>query len=251
VTPNGAEKENVLRGVAVALTVLFMLTGGRAQDGSVLHDLYERADGIFDAARLLKPAEGADVNAMRLAPLLMLEVDASAEAAPEDSLTVYYDRSHVDVGGRAAEQWTYLWSDPDSSVQGIRMTLQADGFPATYEVLRDTSGARPVFVSTTLETEAADRLGPPLPGRRFSIEPSVEKTPRVVVPGVLEPGPMPLGPFVYLTKKTNDVASVVCRCMPSQVESVLGSSEYKLEPLGDSLERFDRPPVVLRLPAPS
>jgi len=223
--------------------------------GGIL-DLYERADGIFAAAHLLRPAEGADVDAIRLAPLLMLEVgDASEAVVPAGAPTVYYERSDVEIDGRTLEQWTYLWLHPDSSreseAQGIRMTLEVDGFPAIFEVLRDSSGARPVFVSTVLENEAAERLGPPLPGRRFAIEPSVAEAPRVVVPGVLEPGPMPLGPFVYVTKKTNDVATVICRCMSSQVESVVRSSEYRLEPLGESPDGFDRPQVVLRRPDPS
>jgi len=232
----------------VALTVLVILTGCGDK-----RDLYERADEIFTAAHLLKPAEHADEDAIRLAPLLMLEAgDESGIADPAGAPTVYYERSDVEIDGRTFEQWIYLWSYPGSSgespAQGIRMTLQADGFPAIFEVLRDSSGAQPVFVSTTLENEAAERLGSPLPGRRFSIEPSVQDAPRVVVPGVLEPGPMPLGPFVYVTEKTNDVATVICRCMPSQVESVIESSEYQLEPLGESPEGFDRGQVLLRSP---
>jgi hypothetical protein len=220
-------------------------------DASTRLALYERADGIFDEARLLKPAAAPDEDAARLAPLLMLQVGEHGEAPALRDSTVYYRRSAVEIGDRSVERWTYLWSwggpTEEPSTQGIRMTLDDDGFPGIVEVLRDSSGARLAFVSTAFENEATARVGAPLAGRRYSIEPSVVDAPEVVVAGVFEPGPTPLGPFVYVEARARDVAAVLCRCMPSQVDRVPATSEYRLEPLDPSIAAFGPDPLELRL----
>jgi hypothetical protein len=202
--------------------------------------LYDRADRSFAAGVLLKPvAVSADETETDLAPLLLQQADPSEFGAKRPERVVSVLSGTVKIGTTSYEQRTYLWSHPALSTgdrpvaQGVRMTLGSDGFPAIYEVLTDSSGARPIFVTTVLEDAASAEFGDPLEGRRFAIERAVEDAPDVIVPGILEPGPTPLGPFVYLTEPAHDVATLICRCMPSQVEVILDSLEYRLEPVGD------------------
>jgi hypothetical protein len=210
-----------------------------ALDEDSRREVYDRTDLDFESGALYKPAEGtAEGAAWTLAPLLIQEIRREPGADtpdPSGPTTVYYRQSSLQVGGREYERWTYLWSHPDTeSAQGIRMTLGEDGFPAIYEVLRDSSGARLVFVDVTLEERARDAFGSPLPGRRFAVEPSVEQAPDVVVGGLLESGPAPLGPFVYVWGRGGNVNTVICRCMPSRVISIPNTATYNLAPLDPS-----------------
>ena len=210
-----------------------------ALDDEGRREVYARTDLDFEAGALYKPAEGtAEGTAWALAPLLIQEIrpgPGKDTADPSGPTTVYYRRSSLQIGNREYERWTYLWSHPDTeSAQGIRMTLGEDGFPAIYEVLHDSSGARLVFVDVTLEEKAKDAFGSPLPGRRFAVEPSPEQVPDVVVGGLLESGPAPLGPFVYVWERDGNVNTVICRCMPSRVISIPNAATYDLAPLDPS-----------------
>jgi len=207
-----------------------------ALDDDSRREVYDRTDLDFESGVLYKPAEGtAEGTAWTLAPLLIQEIRPErGTEGPEPSgpTIVYYRKSSRQIGDREYTQWTYLWSHPDTeSAQGIRMTLGEDGFPAIYEVLHDSSGARLIFVAVTLEEEAREAFGAPLPGRRFAVEPSVEQAPDVVVGGLLESGPAPLGPFVYLWERGRNVNTVICRCMPSRVISIPNTATYDLAPL--------------------
>jgi len=110
------------------------------------------------------------------------------------------------------------------------MVLDDDGFPVVYEVLRDSSGARVLYVDSALEEQAAVEHGAPLPGRRFAIERSADHAPDTIVAGILEPGPVPLGPFVYLDAAGLDAVGLICRCMPSRVDAIRENAEYRLVP---------------------
>ena len=213
-------------------------------DDSVRGRLYDRADGAFAWAGLLKPSAGREGRFVDLAPLLMQEVVDGDEAAPAWPLrpdveagrpTVFFERTEAVSEREIPEQWAYLWWYPprrgsQGGFQGVRLTLDPDGFPATVEVLRDSSGAWPVFVASGLEASASGAR-PAAAGRRFSIEPPLERAPRLVVPSLLDPGPVPLGPFVYLARETHDVAMMICRCSPSRVDAVIEAAEYDLVPL--------------------
>ena len=100
--------------------------------------------------------------------------------------------------------------------QGIRITLDARSQPAAWEVLTDTSGLRLIFVSQSLEAAAAAEFGKPLQGRRYAIERDLGQAPGVVVPRVVDDGPVAMGPIVYLCEGTRNVSTVICRCMPAQ-----------------------------------
>jgi hypothetical protein len=208
-------------------------------DESARRAVYDRTDLDFEAGILYKPAEGTvDGKAWTFAPLLIQEVprpDSVGLDQPSAPTVVYYRESSTRIGGRDYSQWSYVWSYPDAeSVQGIRLTVGADGFPAVYEVLHDSSGARLLFVADVLEQEARETFGARLPGRRFTVEREVEQTPDVVVGGTLESGPTPLGPFVYVWEGSRDVNTVICRCMPSRVVSIPTTATYDLEPLDPS-----------------
>jgi len=241
---------------------------GPVMERSVLDDagrrlIYDRADRTFETAVLLTPrAAEEERSGLDLAPLLLQEVEPDT---PLDSRVVYLHSGSVEILGERHEQRTYLWELPATlkaeapSAQGVRMTLGRDGFPAIYEVLTDSSGARLIFVTETLEGAAAGEFGDPLEGRRFAIERAVDETPDVVVAGILEPGPMPLGPFLYLTRESLDVAAVICRCMESRVETVAENLGYELRPIEDLdlsglalpawLETTASPIQLLRWPA--
>jgi hypothetical protein len=51
---------------------------------------------------------------------------------------------------------------------------------------------------------------------------------------LLESGPTPLGPFVYVWQEDKNVNTVICRCMPSRVTSIPTTATYDLAPLGSS-----------------
>jgi hypothetical protein len=132
-------------------------------------------------------------------------------------------------------EWFYATNDATSpmslSRQGIRITLDARGRPAIWEVLADTSGLRLIFVSQSLEAAAASQFGKPLPGRRYAIERSLSVAPSVIVPRVIDDGPMAMGPIVYLSGGTRDVSTLICRCMPAQVKRLVATQTFDLAAL--------------------
>lgn len=185
-----------------------------------LRGVYERTDRDFDSAVLFRPDDAAaDLPAFTLAPLIVIQNGAPGRPAPD----VTYARTD--------DGWTYVWTDPLSGLnQGIHLTVGTDGFPLAAEVMRDSSGARLLFVDTSLEERAEKQFGLPLPDRRYAIERSIDETPDVAVGGVFEPGATPLGPFVYLWEQTHDVNVVLCRCMPPRVFDIVDSIGYTLKP---------------------
>ena len=45
---------------------------------------------------------------------------------------------------------------------------------------------------------------------------------------VLSDGPQAMGPWVYIRRKDRMVATLLCRCMPSQVTGTLENRSYEL-----------------------
>jgi hypothetical protein len=119
-------------------------------------------------------------------------------------------------------------------LQGIRITLNSSGQPAIWEVLADNSKAKLFFVSQNLEAAAAAEFGKPLPGRRYSIERSIEAAPDVIVARVIDDSPVPLGPIIYLSAATRQVSTLVCRCMPAQARTLLATRTYNLLPFQEA-----------------
>lgn len=223
-------------------------------------ELYARAEAEFHSAILYKPRDG-DVGGLEaaLAPLIVQEIDTGGAVRVGDRFgaaslesrgavlvdtkrpTVYAATGAVSVDGRTHDQVVYWWwypaergvSGTQRRAQGIRVTVDQAGFPAVYEVLRPEADNVLVFVSQSLEHAATAHFGPPPAGRRFSVERSVAERAGVTVVRTLDDGPQPMGPIVYLTAGGRAVATIICRCMPSQVRQISETIYYDLVPVGE------------------
>jgi hypothetical protein len=150
---------------------------------------------------------------------------------------IYVHPGEVQIQGKAHPQMTYLWCyrpEPMSGhpeVRGVRLTLNSAGEPVLWEVLSAGTLARLFFVAESLERVAAAEHGPPLAGRRFSVERSAEETPDVLVARLIDDGPIPMGPMVYIAAQANAISTVLCRCMPAQVRHIVENTFYELLPV--------------------
>ncbi|MDO8630154.1 MAG: hypothetical protein Q7R41_06635 [Phycisphaerales bacterium] len=168
---------------------------------------------------------------------------------------IYTASSRVTISEVDCEQILYAWWYPIEQLSadewygceaGVSITVGADGFPLVWESISNVGG-RVLFVSKSLEDAARGKFGPPLPGRRFSIERAREETPKVVVAGVIEDGPVPMGPYVYLGLEAYPtITTILCRCSPSQFNEVSETVEYDLRPLNE-LGILHAPPLNPRV----
>ena len=189
----------------------------------------------------LDPGFAADIPASgptgQYSPLL------SGHGLTREEPAVYYMADRVQLNGHAHMRFAYQWFYPARNpagvaggfpAQGVRITFNSAGQPAVWEVLADTSGRRLMFVSQSLERAAAAEFGKPLPGRRYAVERSVEQAPEVLVPRVIDDGPVPMGPIVYLNQGTRNVSTLICRCMPAQVKRLVATRMFELLPLDNA-----------------
>jgi len=219
-------------------------------------EVYGRATNSFAAAVFYKPAEGGGSDlTSQLAPLVIQEVKEGAGAGSLGrdqfgalSLTngmrtldlarpaVYAILDATQLNGKPHTRLTYLWcyslehGEPGRGLplQGIRITLDAAGKPAVWEVLAEDGGAELIFVSQEVESGALAEYGKPLPGRRYAAERSVNETPAVIVGRVLDEAPVAMGPMVYLRAGKRSVSTVTCRCMAAQVKRLTATRTYEL-----------------------
>jgi hypothetical protein len=228
-------------------------TGGKVADRMVNSQaIYARAGARFTNAVLFKPAEpaGRDLP-FSLAPLIMLEVsetnlpprlsDGPSGAAGSNTKSgpvVYTWSDSVHLRGQPHGRIAYFWNHAPAvgakqranSTQGVRITLGTNGQPMIWEVMADTSGRGLIIVSEELERRAIAEFGPPLAGRRFSVENAANGSPDNLVMRVIDDGPVVMGPIIYLAKDTRDVATIICRCMPAQAANLVGTHNYHLVP---------------------
>ena len=120
--------------------------------------------------------------------------------------------------------------------QGFRMTLDDNGFALFWEVL-SPDPQRVIFAAQSVEDAAAIEFGEPAPDRQFSVERPVDESPSAVVPRILADGPQPMGPFVYIEGRHHDVTTLLCRCMPSQVEDFRKNAYFELHRLPSDSDR--------------
>jgi hypothetical protein len=223
-------------------------------------EIYQRATNEFTEACFFKPAEPKTNDLISsLAPLILQEVKDGREPLSQldrfgtlglsngapvldcSHPAIYWQADSVQLNGRMHIRLSYLWcyavapagqhaGPVGLPLQGIRVTLNSTGQPVIWEVLADSSGAELIYVSQNLEAAAAAEFGKPLPGRRYSIERSVEEAPTVLVARIIDDGPVAMGPIVYLTAGTRTVSTLICRCMPAQAKKLLGTSVYDLLP---------------------
>jgi hypothetical protein len=206
-----------------------------------------RTQDRFGKADLLMPGNLTPGEATSdLAPIILVRdrargtfgvvsAHASGDLVVPGPLTVYWERSRVVIDGHSHDQIAYYWwfraEGADAfAVQGVRMTLRENGLACVWEVLRDSSNLRVVYVAESVEAAARKKHGGPLPGRRFSIERKRDATPDIVVARVLPDGPMPMGPWIYVLAGADDVSTVLCRCSPSQTKGPLERTDYVLRP---------------------
>lgn len=248
-----ARTDVVLLLLGVALTTL--LTGcatTHSLSSAARASIYQRAAVEFDKTVLVKPEESARPE-FRMAPLLV-EAMTSMNDVPHPPYAVYFWRTHALLDSQVLEQFNYLWFQDDQeseakNPQGVRITFDPTGKPIVWEVLRDKSGAKLLFVSQSLEAAAMTNYPAPLPGRRFWIERGVTNTPDIVVARIIDDSPTPMGPIVYLTAGSHDVSTLICRCMDAQAKEVVGTGIYGLATLDEAAVRWvskDKTPGIAR-----
>ena len=167
--------------------------------------------------------------------------------------TVYFAQRTIRLHGADRTQIDYVWfylgstnaAHPGRATR-VSVILGDDGFPwvwiadewengaVTGEALRPSH--RTHYVADALEAGAMDDFGSALPGRRFAVERAIEESPDVIVARMVEDGPLPMGPYVYLSRHPQRITTLLCRCSPSQIEQITESGYYQLRPL-DNLDR--------------
>lgn len=216
-------------------------------------DAASRARRNYSKAFVLRPVlDNVAERAAELAPLFVLEathepVPMPACFGPKESEAgvaetnrpscVYFAVSEWKHNGRVYDQVTYLFVIPEAdgrlpgSWRGVRISLGADGFPIVWEVLTGESDDVVLFVSASFEAAARSEFGSPAPGRTFFSERPGGKAPRSEVARVLDDGPVPMGPYLYVAAEQSAIDGVLCRCMPAQFEESLGTHDYQLRPV--------------------
>ena len=258
---NNAVRHWVRLAGALVMAFAFSLRAAQPPATAPHAEVYQRAAVQFLDSDLLKPAEPRNPDlTFKLAPLIVQELSPgnTPTSAPDlfgtadlsngvpaldlSHPAVWYSVDSVPLGGKLHPRLTYLWCYtvekplPNAGIlpmQGVRPTLNSAGQPVIWEILADPSGAEILFVSQTLEAAASAQFGPPLPGRRYSIERALDDAPAVVVARVIEDGPLPMGPIIYLRSGSRSVSTLICRCMPSQGRLVRTARNFELRPFPD------------------
>lgn len=217
--------------------------------------IYARANVEFTNAVLWKPSESSDVssNDFRLAPIILEEAGVRQDVPDTNKpVRVSVCSYETTIAGRSREQWIFLCRFPAPSpdvrtpMRAVKITLDRAGQPVIWEILGDSTGADVIFVSQSLETAAAGAFGGPLPGRRYSVERDLAAASNTVVARVIEDGPMPMGPMIYVGQGY-DLITLICRCMPAQARELVGQRTYRLE---EATLPWPRPPLERRLRLP-
>ena len=215
--------------------------------------IQERSEARLARVLFLKPEEDAGIDPY-LAPLFLLEEPANhAQAKPrlfgavteskDGKLTfdaqqraIYHEERTVQVAGFEMAQHVFVAAFPSPEdgkepvLQGVRTTYDDKGRLLVVEVLRDASQLRVLYVSSKLERDAATTFGAPLPGRKFAVEQDPNEHPDVVVAGILDDAPAPLGPYVYVCGNNANVSTVLCRCTSAQFDQITRTLTYALVP---------------------
>lgn len=215
----------------------------------------------FERATLYFP-QGSDQQnpAHLLAPIIVHESGKDAQTdlsgwldAAGGNPRVYLARSEIEINGVIHSQFIYSWRYGKKSPQQpalsmgriLRMTLDSRGYPAVYEVFTGKGVLVALHVSLGLEQSAEREHGPPLPGRKYSIERAPQESTGTVLAGVVKEGPVAMGPLAYLDSPARKIVALTCRCSPSRIEKADGSHRYELIELerGQGEAPGDLPPT--------
>lgn len=201
-----------------------------------------RLDGVDEAEADLAPliveqaAEFQTRERRSLFGAVVTRRDGALEVDAEDRV-VYAGTSLVRIGQREYRQVIFVWAYPPAKAteaihwRGVRGTIGTDGFPLAWEVLSSDTDERHLFVASSLERAAVEAFGEPVQDRCFAIERHAGETPLTVVLRIIEDGPIPMGPYVYLADGTHDVTTLLCRCSPAQIGRFVAEGYYDLVPL--------------------
>jgi hypothetical protein len=164
----------------------------------------------------LEAPDGAPLGSVLVNERGELDVDATRPA-------LYYAGGSVLVEGGERSQLSFVWfRDTRPPVaQGVRLTLDAEGFPLIVEVLTDRSGRRVMYLASELEDAALAASGARLAGDELE----------VALAGHFKDAPAPSGPYVYLARDSTDVVAVHCRCAALLANEIRETIEYQLLPL--------------------
>ncbi|WCJ57897.1 hypothetical protein NXS98_09150 [Fontisphaera persica] len=240
-------------GILLAAIVLAWFMGGVLEAARPTFDgeaVYHRATNTAGAVLLFKPVS-QDTQKLEtvLAPFILQSTGAGAgevarqraafgvplPGAAGSSAVVYFRAGTTPWGGVVHTQMMYLWlyaggeADEALPAQGVRITLNRQGFPVIWEMLAAPQGRQEVYVAGSVEHASLRHFGGRLPGRRFAVEPAVAEAPALVMPLVVEDGPVVFGPMVYLEGRTRGPHAVICRCMPALATAIVDTVYYRLE----------------------
>jgi len=186
----------------------------------------------FESAVLFKPNQSGFDQPLevQLAPLLILEsslpttnpVPPAVECRP--GIVLIHNRWH--------RQFTYTWIlsdfEPPNATRGIRLILDSNDSPVIWELLGNDGDPRIYYVASSIEHLAKAEFGEPAPGRKFAVEQDLITAPKVIVANTIEDNPVSFGPIVYLEHPSRKAVAVICRCMPAQMNQLVGQAEYLL-----------------------
>lgn len=190
---------------------------------------------------IVEELDPLQIEDSRVGPFGRLDFDSDGRVVVNgDQPTVYHWQQDVDLGGTTRRQATFLWfyAASDASEfpnwRGFRTISDQRGFAMVWEVLCSEAPLRVLYVSEPTEKSAQQQHGPPLPQRRYAVEPCVWTQGDLVVARVVGDGPQPMGPFVYLDYPDRHLSTLICRCEPSQVGEFPASHLYQLIDLKDA-----------------
>ncbi len=203
------------------------------------------AEVHFDLARIYLPHGSNRENpAHLLAPIIVHQsIEEGKAGAPPwlspkgDKPQVHLLRSEIKINEISCPQFIYSWeygtgTPTPASQRILRMTLDSRGYPMIFELYTGEGRLAAVYVSRSLEEAAAEEHGPPLAGRNFSGE--AARGPGLS--GIVDEGPVPMGPLAYFDSPGRRNVALTCRCSPSKVTRTDGSHSYELvETPADSL----------------
>jgi hypothetical protein len=177
------------------------------------------------------------------------ESDSVSVAEPVNGGGTEADTDEANGTGATHDVVSFVWfhasSEPAADPGGLlahilQIVLDQDGYPMIWTAAGPAplatvafAHSRRVFVAESLEKAACAAFGGPLPGRRFCVEGDQTLAPYSSVSGVIPQGPIPMGPYVYLSAAEFEPVAVLCRCSPSQVEHFSSEDHYELRALAE------------------
>jgi hypothetical protein len=194
--------------------------------------IYDRAWQPVGHVGLWKPDPAGHMEqAIYSAPLFLIQITEPVRNLSRIDVVWAFTNSIV-LRDKTHLQQTFLWQprgqkNLGGQLQAIRVTFDSEDRPAIWEVFRERSGAELIWISQAFEISAADQFGSPLPGRMSSAEQSFADAPRAIVPAIVDDGPMPMGPMLYMDAH-GDVPVVACRCSAIQASTLEERGLYQL-----------------------